>query len=164
MVPILLEDIRTTLDARIAAAACRFVVRVTRVRLKNMHRLQHGGASCERRSGVLTHGVTIAAAALGIFSGMNPACAQSYPHKTIRMIVAAAPGGANDILGRMYAQRMTEALGQTVVVDNRGGGGGVVGAEAVAHAAPDGYTLLYCTNSLVGNPSLHPNVHYTLNE
>src|SRR4051812_10950848 len=75
--------------------------------------------------------------------------AQNYPSKSIRIIVAAAPGGANDILGRMYAQRLTEALGQTVVVDNRGGGGGVVGAEAVAHAAPDGYTLLYCTNSLV---------------
>ena len=63
--------------------------------------------------------------------------AQNYPLKIIRVIVAAAPGGANDILGRMYAQRMTEALGQTVVVDNRGGGGGVVGAEAVAHAAPE---------------------------
>jgi len=90
--------------------------------------------------------------------------AQNYPAKTIRIIVAAAPGGANDILGRMYAQRMTEALGQTVVVDNRGGGGGVVGAEAVAHAAPDGYTILYCTNSLVVNPSLNPKVNYTLKE
>src|SRR5258705_8802333 len=164
MVPILLEDIRTTLDARIAAAACRFVVRVTRVRLKIMHRLQHGGASCERRSGVLTHGVKIAAAVLGIFSGMNPVCAQNYPHKTIRMIVAAAPGGANDILGRMYAQRMTESLGQTVVVDNRGGGGGAVGAETVAHASPDGYTLLYCTNSVVVNPSLNPKINYTLKD
>ena len=80
------------------------------------------------------------------------------------MIVAAAPGGANDILGRMYAQRMTEAFGQTVVVDNRAGGGGVVGAETVAHAAPDGYSLLYCTNSLVVNPSLNPKVNYSLKE
>ena len=93
-----------------------------------------------------------------------PALAQNYPQKTIRMIVAAAPGGANDILGRMYAQRMTESLGQTVVVDNRAGGGGVVGAEAVAHATPDGYSLLYCTNSLVVNPSLNPKVNYTLKE
>ena len=93
-----------------------------------------------------------------------PALAQNYPQKTIRMIVAAAPGGANDILGRMYAQRMTEALGQTVVVDNRGGGGGVVGAEIVAHAAPDGYTLLYCTNSVVVNPSLNPKVNYSLKQ
>src|SRR3954465_9189433 len=90
--------------------------------------------------------------------------AQNWPQKTMRIIVAAAPGGANDILGRMYAQRMTEALGQTVVVDNRGGGGGVVGAEAVAHAAPDGYTILYCTNSVVVNPSLNPKVNYTLKD
>src|SRR3954466_10900350 len=90
--------------------------------------------------------------------------AQNWPQKTMRIIVAAAPGGANDILGRMYAQRMTEALSQSVVVDNRGGGGGVVGAEAVAHAAPDGYTILYCTNSLVVNPSLNPKVNYTLKD
>src|SRR3954451_14866291 len=93
-----------------------------------------------------------------------PAIAQTYPTKTIRMIVAAAPGGANDIIGRMYAQRMTEALGQTVVVDNRGGGGGVVGAETVAHATADGYTILYCTNSVVANPSLNPGVNYTFKD
>src|SRR5476651_114259 len=82
--------------------------------------------------------------------------AQTYPHKTIRMIVSAAPGGANDILGRKYAQHMTASLGQTVVVDNRAGGGGIIAAEAVAHASPDGYTLLYCTNSVVVNPSINP--------
>lgn len=92
------------------------------------------------------------------------AYAQSYPAKPLRMIVAAAPGGANDILGRMFAQRMTEALGQPVVVDNRGGGGGVVGAESVARSTPDGYTFLYCTNSLVVNPSLNPKVNYTLKD
>jgi tripartite-type tricarboxylate transporter receptor subunit TctC len=90
--------------------------------------------------------------------------AQSYPARTIRIVVAAAPGGANDVLGRMYAQRMTEALGQSVVVDNRGGGGGAVGAELVAHAAPDGYTVLYCTNSVVVNPSLNPKINYKLRE
>ncbi len=80
------------------------------------------------------------------------------------MVVAAAPGGANDILGRMFAQRMTEALGQTVVVDNRGGGGGIVGAEIVARAQPDGHTLLYCTNSVVVNPSLVPKIGYNMKE
>jgi len=95
---------------------------------------------------------------LGGFA-LTPALAQNYPQKAIRMVVAAAPGGANDILGRMYAQRMTEALGQTVIVDNRAGGGGVVGAETVAHAAPDGYSLLHCTNSVVVNPSLNPQVN-----
>lgn len=113
---------------------------------------------------MLNYGVKIAAVTLGVFTAMGPACAQNYPQKTIRMIVAAAPGGANDVLGRMYAQRMTESLGQPVVVDNRGGGGGVVGAETVAHAPPDGYTLLYCTNSVVVNPSLNPKVNYTLKE
>jgi len=80
------------------------------------------------------------------------------------MVVAAAPGGANDVLGRMYALRITESTGQTVVVDNRGGAGGAVGAEIVANAAPDGYTLLYCTNSVVVNPTLAPNVGYKLSQ
>jgi tripartite-type tricarboxylate transporter receptor subunit TctC len=93
-----------------------------------------------------------------------PASAQTFPQKPIRMIVAAAPGGANDLLGRMYAQRLSESLGQSVIVDNHGGGGGAVGSELVAHAAPDGYTLLYCTNSVVVNPSLNPKVNYTLKE
>jgi len=106
----------------------------------------------------------VGAIILATLTAVAPACAQTYPQKTIRIIVAAAPGGANDILGRMYAQRMTESLGQTVVIDNRGGGGGVVGAEAVAHAAPDGYTILYCTNSLVVNPSLNPRVNYALKD
>ena len=113
---------------------------------------------------MLNYGSKITVIGVGVFSALTLAHAQNYPQKIIRMIVAAAPGGANDILGRMYAQRMTESLGQTVVVDNRGGGGGVVGTEAVAHAAPDGYTLLYCTNSLVVNPSLNPRVNYTLKE
>jgi tripartite-type tricarboxylate transporter receptor subunit TctC len=97
-------------------------------------------------------------AALGILMAgtavVIPATAQTYPTKPIRLIVAAAPGGANDVLGRMYAARMTEALGQSVIVDNRAGGGGVVGAEAVANATPDGYMILYSTNSVVVNPSL----------
>jgi len=83
-----------------------------------------------------------------------PVAAQTYPTKPIRLVVAAAPGGANDVLGRIYAARMTESLGQNVIVDNRAGGGGIVGAEAVAHATPDGYMLLYSTNSVVVNPSL----------
>ncbi len=110
-----------------------------------------------------SHPLTLAVAAT-LAALTLPCHAQNWPQKTIRMIVAAAPGGANDVLGRMYAQRMTEALGQSVVVDNRGGGGGVVGAELVAHAVPDGYTILYCTNSLVVNPSLNPKVNYTLKE
>jgi tripartite-type tricarboxylate transporter receptor subunit TctC len=87
-----------------------------------------------------------------------------YPTKTVRMVVNAAPGGANDVLGRLVAKSMTDRLGHTVVVDNRGGAGGNLGAEIVAHAAPDGYTLLNCTTSVVVNPSLYPKLNFQLRE
>ena len=70
------------------------------------------------------------------------AAAQTYPAKAIRMIVPYPPGGATDVIGRVLAQSLTANLGQQVVVDNRGGAGGNIGAEAVAKAAPDGYTVL----------------------
>jgi tripartite-type tricarboxylate transporter receptor subunit TctC len=95
---------------------------------------------------------------------MPHAAAQHFPTKALRIVVAAAPGGANDVLGRMYAQRMNESLGQSVIIDNRAGGGGIIGAETVAHAAPDGYTLLYSTNSVVVNPSLFPKVGYSMRD
>lgn len=68
--------------------------------------------------------------------------AQDYPTKTIRMIVPFPPGGSNDIIGRQVATNLTERFGRQVVVDNRGGAGGIVGTELVAKAPPDGYTLL----------------------
>jgi tripartite-type tricarboxylate transporter receptor subunit TctC len=71
----------------------------------------------------------------------SPAFAQ-YPNKSIKMIVPYPPGGATDVIGRVLAQRLSTALGQQVVVDNRGGAGGNIGAEAVAKSPPDGYTLL----------------------
>ncbi len=85
-------------------------------------------------------------ALLGIAS---PSLAQNYPAKPVRLIVPFAPGGSADILARSLSQRMSEALGQSVVVDNRGGAGGVIGAELAAKAVPDGYTVLFTTNGPV---------------
>ncbi|HEX4942817.1 MAG TPA: tripartite tricarboxylate transporter substrate binding protein [Usitatibacteraceae bacterium] len=65
-----------------------------------------------------------------------------YPNKSIKLIVPYPPGGATDVIGRVLAQRLSTALGQQVIIDNRGGAGGNIGAEAVAKSAPDGYTLL----------------------
>ena len=80
--------------------------------------------------------------------------AQSYPTRPIRLVVASTPGGASDILGRMLAQKLSEDLGQQVVVDNRGGASGVIGTDIVVKAVPDGYTLLIIQPSLTINPSM----------
>lgn len=88
------------------------------------------------------------------------AAAQGYPAKTIRMIVPSTPGGSVDTLARMVAQKMTESLGQQVVVENRAGSGGVVGTEFVSKAAPDGYTLLMAYGSHVINPTLYRKLRY----
>src|SRR5881628_1995257 len=76
------------------------------------------------------------------FVSLTTAVAQTYPAKTVRFIVGFAPGGGSDIVARVIAQKLTEAWGQTVIVDNRVGASGIIGGELVSKAAPDGYTML----------------------
>ena len=87
--------------------------------------------------------------------------AGAYPDRPVKLIVPFPAGGATDLMARSLAQGLGEKLGQTVVVENRGGAGGAIGAEAVATAAPDGYTLLYSTMGVLTiNPSLYPKLRY----
>lgn len=93
-----------------------------------------------------------------------PAQAQSYPTKSIRLIVPYAPGGIVDYIGRLMGQRLAESVGQTVVVDNRPGAGGVIGIEIASRANGDGYTVVIMDPAIVINPSLLPKVPYDLHK
>ncbi|MFM8736215.1 MAG: tripartite tricarboxylate transporter substrate binding protein BugE [Betaproteobacteria bacterium] len=87
--------------------------------------------------------------------------AESFPAKPIRLVVPFAPGGSTDLVARMLAERMGPLLGQTVTVDNRGGAGGTLGADLVAKATPDGYTLLMGTVSTHGaSPAIYRKIPY----
>src|SRR6187455_2999586 len=100
--------------------------------------------------------------AIAAFAALaSPALAQSYPSRAITLIVPFAPGGPADVLGRLIGQKLGEDLGQQVVVDNRSGANTIIGAQAVAKAAPDGYTLLLAIDgTLVMNPFLYSKLAY----
>jgi len=99
--------------------------------------------------------------ALLCFAWATPAFAQDYPTRSITLIVPYPPGGGVDAMARIVADKLSAALGQQVVVDNRGGGSGLVGTRAVVKAAPDGYTLLLGhTGTISINPSLYANAGY----
>lgn len=101
----------------------------------------------------------LAAAAIFQYGGAR---AQDYPEKTVRIIVPFTAAGGTDIMARSLAQRMTESMGQQFIVDNRPGANGLIGAEIVARAAPDGYVLLMSTNGLTINPWLHLNIPFSV--
>jgi tripartite-type tricarboxylate transporter receptor subunit TctC len=101
----------------------------------------------------------LAAALLLAFAA--PSSAQSYPNRPITLIVPFAPGGPADVLGRLVGQKMSEDLGQQVVIDNRSGANTIVGAQFVARAQPDGYTILLAIDgTLVMNPFLYAKLAY----
>jgi tripartite-type tricarboxylate transporter receptor subunit TctC len=99
----------------------------------------------------------VAVAVLG-----GTAWAQPYPVKPVHLIVPFPPGGVTDLVGRIIAQRLSEGLGQQVIVENRGGGAGSIGAQLAANAAPDGYTLFMGTATHAINATLMPNAGYDL--
>jgi tripartite-type tricarboxylate transporter receptor subunit TctC len=102
-----------------------------------------------------------AAAACTLSNLLAPAYAQTYPNRAITLVIPFAPGGSTSIVGRGIADKMSELLGEKVVVDNRPGAGGTVGTKAVAKSDPDGYTIvLGYTGTLAIGPSLYKNAGY----
>lgn len=106
---------------------------------------------------------------LAILAGMLAVCAatsapaaaqQQFPTRPLRLVVPFAPGGTNDIIGRILAGKLADRLGQTVVVDNRGGANMVLGSEIVARASPDGHTLLIVAAGFAVNPSIRRKLPY----
>lgn len=95
-------------------------------------------------------------AACVLFGVSQNAFAQSFPTKPLRLIIPFPPGGGSDVVGRIIAQKLSERLGQQVVVDNRGGAGGSIGTEATVRSAPDGYTMVLASSSEIAiNPHLY---------
>lgn len=106
---------------------------------------------------------TVLGLMLGLAAQIVPvaASANAYPDRPIRLIVPFPPGGATDVVSRQLARSMSENLGTTIVIDNRGGAGAIIGAEAVAKSKPDGYTILATTAGVhVVNPAIYPQLPY----
>jgi len=108
----------------------------------------------------LTMSIVLAATLSLLASTASHAAEAKYPSRPIRIIVPFAPGAATDIIARLLGQKMTEAWGQQVVVDNRGGAGGNIGMGIAANAAGDGYTILFVSSSYMVNPGLYKRIPY----
>lgn len=98
---------------------------------------------------------------VGLAAGLSPAAAQDYPNRPVRMIVAFAAGGTTDFVARLVAEKAKSALGQNIVVENKPGANGAIGADYVGKSEPDGYTLSFSTaGAITINPSLRPDLPY----
>lgn len=109
--------------------------------------------------------LTAMAIVAGMLGPLAASRAAGYPERPIRMIVPTGPGGGADTSARLFAQKLTESMGQPVIVENIGGAGGIIGADRVAKAAPDGHTILFGFNALVTMvPPLTPKMPYTADD
>ena len=106
------------------------------------------------------NGAAFAALSAVLPLGFSPALAQTYPTKPVRVIVVWPPGGSNDVVARVLAQRLTENLGQTFVVENRPGATGTIGSEITAKSPPDGYTIMVNSATHVANPHIYKKLPY----
>ena len=101
------------------------------------------------------------AAAIFALLAAAPAAAQDYPAHVIKLVIAFPPGGPTDFVGRLLADKLKDLLGQSVIIENKPGAAGAIGAESVAKAAPDGYTLFLTTSGAVAiTPHLHADTPY----
>jgi tripartite-type tricarboxylate transporter receptor subunit TctC len=110
----------------------------------------------ERREQWQWHAWALGAASVPVLAQTSPpAAVQAYPSRAVRIIVPFAPGGGTDLIARALAQKLSESWGQQVLIDNRAGGGTLIGSDLVAKSAPDGHTLLLTANPHTTNPALH---------
>jgi tripartite-type tricarboxylate transporter receptor subunit TctC len=117
---------------------------------------------CPRRSAKAAFVSSILCAVLTVLAGIIalPSLVQPYPARHVRLIVGSSPQGGSDVLARLLAAKLSDTLGQQVVVENRAGASGIIGAEIVARSAPDGHTLLLTQASLAINPAMHSKMPY----
>src|SRR5262245_37133806 len=116
------------------------------------------------RSGFMCHGFQAAAVAgvatLGLSLFAAASAAQNYPSKLIKLVVPSIAGGPPDVMARLTAPALSARVGQTVIVENRAGGGGTIGTREIARAMPDGYTLLFAGANHTLGPALIKNLGY----
>jgi tripartite-type tricarboxylate transporter receptor subunit TctC len=122
---------------------------------------RHASRSRPDRSSFIIHHSALVLLCAALAAAMAPAAAQQYPTRPIRFVLGFAPGGASDTMARAIGTRLSEGLGQPVVIDNRAGAGGNIAAEIVARSIPDGYTMLLGNNGILAvNVSLYPKLAF----
>lgn len=125
------------------------------------HRCGHQAESLQESPGIDRRRLLMAGLAAGCAVGVGPLRAAGYPERPTRLIVAFPPGGSTDMAARILAEKLGEALGQPVIVENKAGASGNIGADAVARAQPDGYTLLMAATSFATSPAFFPTLSWS---